>query len=337
MKKIRIVIIFAFIIGAANSQNNSENFRQRILDRVGQITAVDTTYAHDPVIIKENDKYYIFSTGWGINVYSSDNLDEWKFEKPIFMNPPQWAMDSVPGYHGHTWAPDIAYHNGRYLVYYSVSTFGKNRSAIGVASNKTLDSNSSDFKWVDHGPVILSTPKKTNWNAIDANFILDKNGNPYLSFGSFWGGIMLAKLSDDGLSVAQSYDDFINISTRKLENNAVEAPFIFKKDGWYYLFVSYDFCCRGAESTYKVVVGRSKSLKGEYFDKDGVSLLDGGGTLVVEGNEKYAGVGHNAVATLDGVDYLLFHAYDMSRKGASYLRILPITWQDEWPTVTDDF
>lgn len=332
-----LFVTFSAVMMTVNCQNNSDKIIQRIMDRVGQTTFIDTTQAHDPVIIKEDDKYYVFSTGWGINVYSSDNLRDWRFESPVFMNPPKWAMDSVPGYRGHTWAPDITYHKGRYLIYYSVSTFGKNRSAIGVASNKTLNPESPNFEWIDHGALIVSTPGKTYWNAIDGNFILDDNGNPYLSFGSFWGGIMLAKLSDDGLSLVQTYGDFVNISTRKLNNNAVEAPFIFKKDDWYYLFVSYDFCCKGAESTYKVVVGRSKNVDGEYFDKESNSLLNGGGTLVVQGNEKYAGVGHNAVAKIDGVDYLVFHAYDMTRKGTSYLRILQITWEDGWPIVTEDF
>lgn len=332
-----IAIIFVGVSAWSQEQWTPERIKNRILRQVGVETFVDTTRVHDPVIIKDNDRYYIFSTGWGVSMYSSEDMKTWRSEMPVFMEPPQWAFDTVPGYNGHTWAPDITYYNNQYILYYSISTFGKNRSAIGVATNVTLNPESEHCKWVDHGPIIISTPGKTNWNAIDPNFVLDDSGHPYLSFGSFWGGLVLVRLTDDGLSVEDKVDDYKIIATRKLRNNSVEAPFIFKKEGWYYLFASYDFCCRGAESTYKVVVGRSRNVDGEYIDEEGNSMLEGGGTLVVQGNDKYAGVGHNAVATFNGIDYLLFHAYDMERKGASFLRILPITWADGWPKVAQDF
>lgn len=325
------MLLLIFTTGQAQDE---AAHRKAYLERVvGVETHKDTTRVHDPVMIRENGKYYLFTTGWGISVFSSDDQITWKRERPVFDEVPEWTREAVEDFKGHIWAPDIAYYNGQYHIYYSISSFGKNTSAMGVATNKTLDPDSPDFEWVDHGKVIQSVPGETDWNAIDANFIVDEAGTPYLSFGSFWGGLMLAQLTPDGLSLAQEVDDLTVLATRQTSTNAIEAPFIIQKDGFYYLFASFDFCCRGAESTYKVVVGRSENLAGAYFDADGQSMLEGGGTLVVEGGERYAGAGHNAVVSFDGVDYLVFHAYDMERDGNSYLRILPIEWENGWPKV----
>ena len=134
---------------------------------------VKDVMTHDPVMIVEDGKYYLFSTGNGISVMSSRDMLDWQFEKPVFDNPPQWAVDMIDGYKGHTWAPDIIYHDGLYHLFYSCSAFGKNTSAIGHATNKTLNPDSPDFKWVDHGPVIQSVPNRDAWNAIDPNLIID--------------------------------------------------------------------------------------------------------------------------------------------------------------------
>ena len=117
-------------------------------------------------------------------------------------------------------------------------------------------------------------------------------------------------------------------------DGAVEAPFIMKHGDYYYLFVSFDYCCRGLKSNYKVVVGRSKSVTGPYVDKEGKSMAKGGGSLVIQGNKDYAGVGHNAAYRLDGKDYFLCHAYSVAEDGASKLIIREMTWtSDGWPVV----
>jgi arabinan endo-1,5-alpha-L-arabinosidase len=120
---------------------------------------------------KEGDTYYLFCTGMGISVWSSPDMNNWKKEKPVFSQAPKWAVDAIPTFQGHIWAPDISFYKGQYYLYYSVSAFGKNTSCIGLATNKTLNPGSPDFKWVDHGKVIQSIPGKTNWNAIDPNLI----------------------------------------------------------------------------------------------------------------------------------------------------------------------
>ena len=107
-----------------------------------------------------------------------------------------------------------------------------------------------------------------------------------------------------------------------------------KKGDWYYLFVSYDLCCRGEKSTYKVVVGRSDKVTGPYYDHKGVSLMQGGGTIVVEGDSRYAGVGHSATVSFGGKDYLFFHGYDMSDASRAHLLVREIVWDEGlWPKV----
>lgn len=298
---------------------------------------------HDPVIIRQDSTYYIFCTGQGISVFSSIDRKHWKREKPVFSKTQEWAANLIPGFRGHTWAPDISYHNGLYYLYYAVSAFGKNTSCIGVATNKTLDPSSKDFNWTDHGKVIQSVPGRDMWNAIDPNLVMDANKTPWLSFGSFWDGIKLVKLSSDLLSVAQP-EKWYTIASRKRDFNlpdsvagdaAIEAPFIYKHGNYYYLFVSFDYCCRGEKSTYKMMVGRSREVYGPYIDKDGVPMNIGGGSLLLEGDKNWHGVGHNAVAAFNGSDYLVYHAYDASDHGRSKLQIKKINWNNEWPVVTE--
>lgn len=296
---------------------------------------------HDPVIIKQDSTYYIFCTGMGISMWSSTDMLHWKKESPVFDKPPQWAVDVIPGFKGHIWAPDISYHNGTYYLYYAVSAFGKNTSCIGLATNKTLNTSSKDYQWTDHGKVIQSVPGRDMWNAIDPNEIDDEEGNHWLTFGSFWNGIKLVKLNTDLTSVAQP-EQWYTVAARQRNfllpdsvagDAAIEAPFIFKKDKYYYIFVSFDYCCRGEKSTYKMMVGRSEKIQGPYIDHDGIAMNLGGGSLVLEGDKNWHGVGHNAVATFSGTDYLVFHAYDANDNGKSKLRIEKLDWVNGWPVV----
>ena len=299
---------------------------------------------HDPVLIEADGMYYMFCTGRGISAFSSPDMETWTKLEPVFAEAPEWAESVVPEFKNHIWAPDVMFHNGVYYLYYSVSAFAKNTSAMGVATNKTLDPKNPDFKWTDHGIVIQSHPNRDFWNAIDPNLVFDENDTPWLSFGSFWGGLKLVKMSEDLLSIAEP-QEWYTIARRKRSfdldvtdpgDGAIEAPFIFKKDGYYYLFISLDLCCRGKESTYKVAVGRSKTVKGPYLDRDGVQLDRDGGSLVVQGNENWYGAGHTSTYTFDGVDYLVFHAYDAStEKGVPKLKIKPLKWIDGWPELAE--
>ncbi len=292
--------------------------------------------AHDPVIALQNEQYYAFTTGPGITIYSSKDKVHWKNSGRVFKSEPSWARKVAPDFNGHLWAPDIIEHNNKYYLYYSVSAFGQNTSAIGVSINETLDPTATNYKWIDQGIVVQSVPFRDNWNAIDPAVIKDENGTPWMSFGSFWGGLKLVKLNSDLISLAEP-QVWYDLATRPgVQYNPIEAPFIFKKDNYYYLFASFDFCCQGVKSTYKLAVGRSKYIEGPYIDKDGKSMLEGGGTIVLEGNKDWAGAGHNSVYTFDNQDYMIFHAYEMATNGTPRLRMLPMTWKEGWPTINPE-
>ncbi len=297
---------------------------------------------HDPVMIQEDSTYYLFCTGNGISVWSSKNLLEWTHMAPVFEEAPKWAINALPGFKGHIWAPDISKKDNTYYLFYSASSFGKNTSCIGLATNRSLDPESPDFKWIDHGLIIQSIPGRDMWNAIDPNLAIDTVGIPWLAFGSFWEGIKLVRLSDDLKQIAEPQQWYTIAKRERLfgledtdpGNSAIEAPFIFKKDRFYYLFVSWDFCCRGPKSNYKIVMGRSLDIRGPYIDKTGNQMNLGGGTLFLEGTEEWYGIGHNSVYTFNGTDYLICHAYDASDKGKSKLVIKEIRWGDDaWPVI----
>ena len=300
---------------------------------------INETIVHDPVMIQQDGTYYLFCTGHGISMFSSKDLKQWKKERPVFETAPVWVKSIVPDFKNHIWAPDISYHNGTYYLYYSVSAFAKNTSAIGLATNKTLNPEDKNYKWTDHGILIQSVPNRDLWNAIDPNLILDQNNIAWLSFGSFWNGLKMVKLNPDLLSVAQPEEWFtiakrersFNLDDKEPGDAALEAPFIFRKNEYYYLFLSWDLCCRGEKSTYKIVVGRSKDVQGPYIDESGKPLNEGGGTIVLQGNNNWYGVGHNGTYTFNGKDYMVFHAYDASMKGTPKLKIKEIQWQDGWP------
>lgn len=333
------LLLSACLLVAANAAYADTPVKTAVPSREIPIEQVMT---HDPVLARQGDRFYLFATGEGVSVMSSSDLKTWKFEKPVFEEAPQWAVDAIKGYHGHTWAPDIIYHNGLYHLFYSCSAFAKNTSAIGHATNPTLDPSDARFKWTDQGKIIQSVPNRDMWNAIDPNIIIDEAGTPWMSFGSFWDGIKMVRLTDDLARVAQP-EEWYSLSRRERSfelddkdpgDGAVEAPFIMKYGDYYYLFVSFDYCCRGMKSNYKVVVGRSKTVTGPYLDKDGKSMAQGGGSLVIQGNADYVGVGHNAAYHFDGKDYFICHAYSAKEDGAPKLIIREMTWTpDGWPIV----
>jgi arabinan endo-1,5-alpha-L-arabinosidase len=293
---------------------------------------------HDPVMIRHGEYYYLFCTGVGIPMRRSPDLLDWKVARggTVFQALPEEAAAHVPGADS-LWAPDIAWYNGRYHLYYSVSTFGSNRSAIGLATNTTLDFDDDAYAWVDHG-IVVSTDAGDDYNAIDANFVLDADGAPWLAFGSHWSGIKLIRL--DAETGKQSAEDatLYALAARAEHPRAIEAPFIIWREPYYYLFVSFDQCCQGINSTYNVRVGRAEAITGPYLDRDGVPMLEDGGTLILEGRDRWRGPGHNAIFS-DGdgearADYIVYHSYDTVQGGTPTLRIDRLTWDEAgWPSV----
>lgn len=302
----------------------------RTAEPVGDIRNV-----HDPAVIREGKTFYLYSTRAGLSVRCSEDLVRWRLCGDVFAHLPQWAVEEAPGLRG-LWAPDISYFNGRFHLYYSVSTFGSNRSAIGLATNQTLDPSSEKFAWKDEGKV-LSSSRTDDWNAIDPNLVLDETGQPWLSFGSFWGGIKLRMIDQTTGKLSTRDETLYSLAARTRSKDlpgAVEAPFIVRRNGYFYLFVSFDFCCRGVKSTYNIRVGRALRVMGPYVDRSGKAMLEGGGSLVIEGGGRWAGPGHCAVLQMKEGDKLVYHAYDSEWRGASTLRISPLYWDAEgWPTV----
>ena len=300
---------------------------------------------HDPsTLVKRGDTYWVFGTGPGIPAFSSLDRAHWTPRGRVLAAPPAWVKDTVPkNTNGHFWAPDVRLVRGRYLLYYSVSSFGSNVSAIGLATNQTLD----PATWQDQG-VVIRSEARDNFNAIDPAVTLSPDGRLWLSFGSFWSGIKMIELHPaTGKRLLPTSPLYALAAHPQERNNAIEAPFIHYRNGYYYLFVNWDYCCRGARSTYNIRVGRSKRITGPYRDKDGADLLKGGGTLLLSSKaddgsgapfDPKVGPGHAGILSENGVDRFSFHwEYDRAREGRSMLEIRTLAWdRDGWPRVVPD-
>ncbi|RXH54772.1 arabinan endo-1,5-alpha-L-arabinosidase [Granulicella sibirica] len=309
----------------------------------------DAAGTHDPSIIKEGGTWYVFATGKApgggqFAVRCSTDLEKWTRCGQVFDAIPGWIHEKSPGTE-ELWAPDISYGNGEYRMYYAYSLFGKNTSGIALAVNKTLDSKSPEYKWVDKG-LVLESKAEDNFNAIDPNFIRDEKGRGWLAFGSFWDGIKMRRL-DDATGLVSKEDGTVYALARRAmppgaapappglppDWEAVEAPFIVRHGGYFYLFTSWDLCCRGLKSTYRTMVGRSKVVTGPYVDEAGKALAEGGGTQILFPNAKWLGPGGESVL-MDpkGKDLLVYHAYD-AKTGKPSLQISTIDWAGGWPKV----
>jgi arabinan endo-1,5-alpha-L-arabinosidase len=301
----------------------------------------DLTPVHDPAIISDGDTFYVFSTSQEgqapglIHIRTSKDLVTWTRAGAVFSAIPEWAKREVPKSKG-IWAPDIVFVNGEYRLYYAVSTFGENHSAIGLATTKTLDPARPGHGWTDQGAVIVSN-RTDDYNAIDPAAFVDRDGKAWLAFGSFWSGLKMIRL-DAATGKPSAEDRTVRSLARRPAPGAVEAPFLIDHGGYYYLFASYDFCCRGADSSYYTVVGRSKDVTGPYLDHDGKPMTKGFGQIVLHGkldaSQRWRGPGGISILRESGRELIAWHAYDATNKGAATLRIAPILWTgDGWPVV----
>ncbi len=287
---------------------------------------------HDPsTIVRDKGEYWLFYTGRGVRSLHSHDLVTWTPGPAVFAVRPAWTLTAVPenrgGDQGDYWAPDVIELNGRFLLYYSVSTFGKRVSAIGLATNTTLDPADPGYKWVDQGPVIEST-NADNFNTIDPAVTLDGQGRLWLAFGSFWSGIKLVQL-DPTTGKRLAPDSPIHALARA---KSIEASYIYFHDGYYYLFVNWGTCCRGVDSTYEIRVGRSREITGPYCDKAGADLREGGGSLFLATEGPFIGPGHAGILRDGGHFWLSVHFYDRTQRGMSNLAIRPLLWDaDGWP------
>jgi arabinan endo-1,5-alpha-L-arabinosidase len=279
---------------------------------------------HDPSVVKTPSGGYLLAhTGDNLVLKTSADRTAWRNAGTVFPNGASWTT-SYTGGSRNLWAPDISFRNGRYYLYYSASTFGSQNSAIFLATSTTGASGS----WTHQGTVI-STNSSSNFNAIDPNLYVDGQGRWWLTLGSFWTGIKMIQLNP---STGLRLDTTIRSLAQRGGSTAIEAPVVFRRGNFYYLWVSFDACCQGASSTYRVMVGRSTSVTGPYTDRNGVAMTAGGGTEVLAGRGSIHGPGHQAVINdVDG-DVLFYHYY--ADNGAALLGINKIGYDSAgWPFV----
>ena len=278
--------------------------------------------APDPTVIRAEDgTFYLYATEdmRNVPIFHSANLVDWKLVGTAFTDNsrPKWLPK------GGIWAPDIQRVGGKYHLYYSKSVWGGEWEAgIGVAV-----SNSPAGPFVDRGCMFTSKQIGIQ-NCIDP-FYIEDGGKKYLFFGSFH-GIYGVELTADGLHVKQG------AKPREVAGTFMEATYIRRRGGYYYLFGSTGTCCEGARSTYRITIGRSKSLFGPYVDKSGRRLLDNHYNILLDKDDSVLGPGHNAGLITDdaGNDYMFYHGFKASDPDAGRVVWLSrIVWADGWPSV----
>ncbi|MDX6347570.1 MAG: arabinan endo,5-alpha-L-arabinosidase [Streptomyces sp.] len=286
-------------------------------------TVTGSVVVHDPSMVRTPaGRYLLYATGGGLSYRTSTDRIAFSSGSDAFTTKPGWWS----AYATEAWAPDISYHGGTYLMYYAVSTFGSNTSAIGLASSST----GLPGSWSDDGIVYTST-SSSDYNAIDPNLFVDDDGTWWLSFGSWWTGIKMIRIDPaTGKQYAGNTTRY-SVASRPTGTKAVEAPFVVKRNGYYYLFASYDVCCAGSSSTYNVKVGRATSVTGPYVDASGVGMLNNGGTQVLASHGTVIGPGGQSIlADTDG-DLIVYHYYDGNDSGTPKLGINLLSWSTGWP------
>ena len=295
------------------------------------------TRIHDPSVIEAGGRFAAFGTGkqgpthGAIQVKTSPDGVAWTGAGVIGNGPPAWAETALGFKPLNVWAPSISRRGGTVFLYYCLSSFGHITSAIGLMTNAAFDPAKPGEGWLDRGLVLMSKDGD-DFNAIDPFRIDLEDGRAYLAFGSYWSGIKLVELNPDTGKLANKDEPAIAIAARKMQDGVIEAPSIIEHDGKFFLFVSFDQCCKGVASTYNIRVGRAGRIEGPYRDRDGKAMLDGGGSLVLATTGRFIGPGgQEAVKTSKG-DMLAYHYYDGDAGGVAKLQFSPIVWSaDGWP------
>lgn len=283
-----------------------------------------STFAHDPTVVKTPSGGYLMAyTAPGIALKTSTDRTNWRDAGLAWNNAnAPWTQPYTGKTNENLWAPDLSYHNGKYYMYYSASTFGSRKSAIFLATSSTGAAGS----WKNHG-VVIETQANSAYNAIDPNLIVDAQGKWWLSFGSFGNGLKLISINPS--TGMRSGSKMVDIASRG-SSGAIEAPVISRRGKYYYLWVSFDSCCKAAASTYNIRVGRSTNIEGPYVDRNGKNMMSGGGSLVLASHGSIRGPGHNTVFTDNDADVLVYHYYRQS-DGQAQLGINLLRYENDWP------
>lgn len=288
---------------------------------------------HDPSMLKTtNGTYYVFSTTLatphaGIEMRVSRDRVNFSNAGPAFSTLPSW-INTYNGGDNEMWAPDASYHNGKYWLYYAVSSFGSNTSAIGLATS----SSAAPGSWSDQGPVFTSS-SSSSYNAIDPGLTVDSSGRWWLSFGSYWTGIYMLQLDPANGKRLSSNSTIYHLAERLDTSKGLEGAYIYQHGGYYYLFASIDTCC-AADATYHIIVGRASSVTGPYTDEGGLNMLVGGGTVILSTHSNIVGPGGQAVMDDSDGALLVYHYYNSNNNGSPTFGLNRLGWSASgWPYV----
>ena len=303
----------------------------------GRVPVPSYTFVHDPSMAKEGRTWYLFSTGdpngavngGDIQVRESTDLRSWHLVGTVFLSIPTWITNKL-GPIPNLWAPDISYFQGRWHLYYAASTFGSNNSIIALATNVTLDPKSPKYHWVDGGEV-FSSDAADNYNAIDPAIATGPGSSKWLVFGSFWSGIKLVNL-DAATGKPRSADPKLYSLSEAPSPDPEEGAYLMSHGGYYYLFVSAGYCCKGIGSTYQVIVGRSQDITGPYIDPNGTPMLSGGGMELIGSSQGMIGPGSPSVYVSPSEDLIVYHYYDAWDSGDPWVQVRRLYWSSSgWP------
>lgn len=302
----------------------------------------DITPVHDPSLIRQGNTWYVFSTDLqgpipapGLAIRCSTDRVAWRDCGYVFDAPPAWVRAKIPGLNG-LWAPDVSYFNGLYHVYYAGSTLTSQTSVLGLATSPTLNPADPAYHWTDRGEVMESSPGD-DFNAIDANILVDTDGKIWLSYGSYWSGIKQREV-DPATGMPVSGGRRYDLAARPdVPVHPIEAASLIHHGSYYYLFVSIDYCCNPDVTTdnYKEAVGRSTSPHGPFVNNRGDPMLSGASTVILAGNSRWAapGGGTAYVDPATGDALFTFHALDRPVQYATTLWVNSIDWVDDWPVL----
>ncbi|AFZ66341.1 arabinan endo-1,5-alpha-L-arabinosidase [Deinococcus peraridilitoris] len=306
-------------------------------DRPSQSILRGHLVIHDPSVARVGQHYVAFWTGdehvgdGAPRIKTSRDGRTWTDAGTLQGDRPRWIAQHLDTYPPNLWAPHVFERQGTYYLYYSASLFGKNTSAIGLAVNRHFDPRNPGANWEDKGLVVASR-EGDNFNAIDAARLDTPDGRAWLAFGSFWDGIKMRELDPVSGKLKSSNPTLYSLASRG--GGPIEAPSLLRRGGYYYLFTSFDKCCSGLFSTYRIMVGRSKSVTGPYVDKRGTPLLAGGGTELQAMKGRFIGPGGQEVYRDGDRDMLAYHYYDGDDAGVPKLQVSTIRWSaDGWPSL----
>lgn len=311
---------------------DDDNDDPKVIVHTSYTNPVTTQSLPDPTVIRADDgRFYLYATEDIANmpIMVSDNLIDWTQVGTAFYT---GSRPSWPGVSFGLWAPDVNKINGKYYLYYSVGAPAGGTEydyGIGVA---TSDDPIGPFK--DQGKILQGGDVNVR-TSIDPCYY-EENGTKYIIWGSYY-GIWIAELTDDGLALKS------RLSKTKIagvDGYGLEGAMLYKKDQYYYLFLSEGGS--GYNNDYKLGVVRSTSLFGPYLNKAGNDVAKAGApldTFFIKSDDNFKSPGHCSQVIVDdnGAEWILYHSYvNGDSEGGRRLMLDKLQWDSAgWPYVGD--